>query len=328
MSSARLVATLIASALVVTLVGCGATGSDSETVEPTALPVYPQVTTYPQIPVIENVTYATAGGAPLTLDICFPEDSQIDDKEVDPRAAIVSIHGGSWQRGDKANLTWRSICQWFASEGFVGVSVGYRLAPASTFPSQLQDVQAAVRWLRQPDQLRRLGIDPTRIGAFGGSAGGNLAALLGTTGTGEWTGARVSAVAELSGPVDLRGPIPATDSYNQDFPTVQLQYLGCAGFIGCAAAERASPVTLVDPTDPPFFVAHSTEEFIPIAQSDAFVSTLRDAGIDTTYVTVEGTLHSAAMLDDGMRERVLEFFRRTLPASPFDIAGAAPAPTD
>ena len=313
---ARTLAVVAAGVALLALTACGPTGDDSELVTPTAQPVYPEFSTYPDIPVIQDIPYGTADGQTLLLDACFPGDADIDDPTSDPRPVIVSIHGGSWQRGDKSNLNWRSVCQWFASEGFVAVSVNYRLVPTYTFPAQLDDVQDAVDWLRDPAQVVRYNLDPDRIGAFGGSAGGNLAALLGTSGSGSWTtGARVAAVAELSGPVDVRSPIPTTDSYNQDFPGVQLQYLGCADFADCPAAARASPVTLVDPSDPPFFVGHSVDEFIPISQSDKFVEALRGSGIDATYVTVEGSLHSIGMLDDAMRERVIEFFKGALAVS-------------
>jgi acetyl esterase len=309
---AALVAPAVAALLL--LAACGPTGTDSSRVEPTAPAAYPEVTSYPDIPVEADLTYGTADGAPLLLDACLPADPAPDDP---PRAAIVVIHGGSWQHGDKSNINWRSVCQWFASEGFVAVSVNYRLVPAATFPAQLDDVQDAVRWLREPGQLARFNIDPGLIGAFGGSAGGNLAALLGTVGSGPWTDdARIAAVAELSGPVDLRAPILTTDSYNQDFAQVVLDYLGCTGYTDCPGAAKASPVFLADPTDPPFFVAHSVDEFIPIEQSERLVETLRDQGIDTTYVTVEGALHSIAMLDDDVRARVIAFFRDTLGPTP------------
>jgi acetyl esterase len=301
----------LAVALIATLSACGPTGSDSEVVEPGSLPVYPEVQTYPDIPVVADIPYAASGE---TLDLCLPVASD----ESGPYPAIVVIHGGSWQRGDKSNVTWRSICQWLASEGYVTVSINYRLAPTATFPAQLDDVQDAVRWLRDPDRVDRYDIDPDRIGALGGSAGGNLAALLGTSGTGSLTdGVRVAAVAEFSGPTDLRAAIPTTDSYNQDFGTVVLEYTGCTSFENCPAAAAASPITLVDETDPPFFVAHSIDEFIPLSQADSFVEVLRENSIDTTYVTVEGALHSVAMLDDEMRERVLAFFSASL------IGGAA-----
>ena len=82
-----------------------------------------------------------------------------------------------------------------------------------------------------------------------------------------------------------------------DFVPVQLAYLGCADAATCPNAAAASPNTWVDDTDPPFFVAHSTDEMIPLAQAELFVRALRDAGVDTTFVTVTGTLHSIAMID-------------------------------
>lgn len=308
---ARITGALLAGAALLALPACGPTGDDSERIDPVAQPVYPQVRTYPDIPVLADLVYGPEPGQ--VLDGCFPVEGGVGAPASAPRPAIVVIHGGSWQRGDKANLNWRSVCQWLASEGFVAVSVNYRLVPGAVFPAQLDDVQAAVGWLRADAQVRRYNLDPDRIGALGGSAGGNLAAVLGTSGSGDLaTGSRVAAVAEFSGPADLREPIPTTDTYDQDLGTVVLHYLGCDGFADCPTAAAASPVTLVDESDPPFFVAHSVEEFIPLSQSDALVATLRAAGIDTDYVTVEGDLHSIAMLDDAMRERVLAFFRRTL----------------
>lgn len=301
----------LAVTLALALSACGPMGSDSELVEPTAQPVYPQLTTYPDVPVIENLQYGPE--SEQLLDACFPTDADIDDLASEPRPTVIVIHGGSWMRGDKSNLNWRSVCQWFAAEGFVAVSVNYRLAPTSTFPAQLDDVQQVVSWLRDPAQVTRYNLDPDRIGAFGGSAGGNLAALLGTSGSGDWTsGTRIAAVAELSGPTDIREAIPTTDSYNQIFGDVQLAYLGCTDLAQCPMAAAASPVTLVDETDPPFFVGHSLDEFIPVSQSDALVAQLRDAGIPTTYITVEGSLHSIAMLDADMQQRIITFFRETL----------------
>lgn len=321
---ARAASAALAAAALLALAACGPTGTESTAVEPTAPAPYPESTSYPDIPIAADIPYGTADGEPLLLDACLPSGPV---EGIAPRAAIVVIHGGSWQHGDKANLNWRSVCQWFASEGFVAVSVNYRLVPAATFPAQLDDVQAAVRWLRDPAQVERYNLDPDHIGAFGGSAGGNLSALLGTVGSGAWTDdARVAAVADLSGPVDLRTPIRTTDSYNQDFAQVVLDYLGCATYADCPGAAKASPVFLADETDPPFFVAHSTEEFIPIAQSDELVAALRDHGVDTTYVTVEGSLHSIAMLDDDLRARVIEFFREKLGPDPF-AATPSPLPT-
>lgn len=321
--SVRAAAVLLAT---LALVGCAPTGDESEFVESTAQPVYPELTTNPDIRVLSDIEYGSVDGEALLLDVCLPPEVEPEGSQAGSaadataevaatttRAAIVAIHGGSWRRGDKADLDWRAVCQWLASEGYVAVSINYRLAPAATFPAQLDDVQAAVAWLRDPAQLATFEIDPARIGVFGASAGGNLAALAGATGSGDLTqGTRVAAVATLSGVSDLRAVILTGPEYTGDFAKAQLEYLGCPSFDGCETATWASPVTQVDPTDPPFFVAHSVDEFIPVAQSDGLVTALRDAGIETTYLTVEGSAHALRMLDDEMMRRVIEFFAATL----------------
>ena len=156
----------------------------------------------------------------------------------------MSIHGGSWARGDKANADWRNVCMWLASEGFVAASVNYRLVPDARFPAAIDDVALAVEWLRAPEQVERFGIDPTRIGAFGGSAGGNLASLLGTSGEGPLDeGARVAAVAELSAPVGLGAAELAADGASPWLRGIIGEYLGCepgAGIDACPQQADAS----------------------------------------------------------------------------------------
>ena len=229
------------------------------------------------------------------------------------RAAVLSVHGGSWRQGDKADLYWRSACQWLASEGFVAFSVNYRLAPANPYPAAIDDLRQVVRWLRDDAQVERFDIDPDRIGAFGGSAGGNLVSLLGLEGTGDVTeGSRVAAVVNLSGPIDLTTDGFALGGVVPAFRQVQLDYLGCASYADCPQALPASPLYSVDESDPPFFVGHSLEEMIPVQQSDALVELLRGAGVDTTYLNIEGNLHSIAMLDDPIRLQIADWLRGKL----------------
>lgn len=302
--------------------GCTPTGSESETVTATTAPLYSELETYPDIPVVENVQYGTVDGVPLLLDLCLPEETEGDPDALKPRAAIVSIHGGSWAHGDKANVNWRSVCQWLASEGYVAASLNYRLAPESVYPAAIQDIRQAVRWLRADAQVEQYTIDPDLIGAFGGSAGGNLAALLGVGGTGPLhSGSRVAAVAELSGPIDLTDEGRELGGLVPSFEQLQLDYLGCASLADCPSATAASPIFRVDETDPPFFVGHSIDERIPIEQSEAFVEELRDNDVDTTYVTVEGARHSIAMLDEDMRDRIAEFFAAHLST---EVTGVVP----
>jgi acetyl esterase len=319
------VCALAAAALL--LGGCAATGSDSETIAPTAGPFPPQFATDADIPVIEDIAYSTRDDQTQYLDACFPEDEVVGGELQAPRAAILLIHGGSWQRGDKATIPMRSTCQWFASLGYVAVSINYRFAPEWAFPAQLDDAQDAVRWLRDPDIVKRYNIDPERIGVFGASAGGNIGALVGTVGTGDWvTGTRVAAVVDLSGPAVLTVAIEAATQADPDFVQEQLAYLGCADLADCATAARASPGTYADVTDPPFFVAHSLEEFIPVSQSEDFVARLREVGAPVDFVTVEGTFHAMALLDDAMKERIRVFFGQALKEDPLDQAQPLPSP--
>src|SRR3954471_21002150 len=133
----RTLAATLGASLLVGVVACGPTGSQSEFVESDQPQVYPKLTTDPDVPVIENIAYSQRDGQTQYLDACFPGDAAIDDPASEARPAIVVVHGGSWRRGDKANLNWRAVCQWLATAGYVTVSINYRLAPSWSFPSQL-----------------------------------------------------------------------------------------------------------------------------------------------------------------------------------------------
>ena len=258
-------------------------------------------------------------GTLLTLDICRPAATTASVAAVGVDTAlpaVLSIHGGSWARGDKANTDWRSTCMWLASEGFVAASVNYRLAPTALFPAAIDDVALAVEWLRAPEQADRFGIDPARIGAFGGSAGGNLAALLGTSGDGPVDeGSRVAAVAELSGPVGLGAAELAADEASAWLRGIIGDYLGCepgASDADCPQAASASPATHADPSDPPFFVGHAESEVVPLGQSQRFAANLAAAGVPIELAIVPGSEHSIGILDEGLRTRVAAFLHAHL----------------
>jgi acetyl esterase len=297
---------ILAGALVaLALTGC-ASGQSTPTERSITLPqpAYPQFRSYRNVLVQPNVTYRTQDHTAIKLDVCQPKKAATS-----ARAAIVVVHGGSWRRGDKNSPEWSSVCQWLASAGYVAFSVDYRLAPEYPYPDGLRDVQASVRWIRS--HASRYDIDPDRVGAFGGSAGGNLVSMLGVSGNGSRdTGSRVAAVAELSGPADLT----SNGSEQSSFLPLELAYLHCRTFAECPAARSASPLFRVDDTDPPFFVGHSLDERIPLSQSEAFVKQLRAHGVRTTFVTVKGSLHSIAMLSPEMRRLIIRFFDENLSA--------------
>ncbi|UOE42969.1 alpha/beta hydrolase [Agromyces larvae] len=260
--------------------------------------------------VAADLEYGTReDGTLLTLDVCLPPAVGLG---LD-LPAVVSVHGGSWARGDKANADWRNVCLWLASEGFVAASVNYRLVPDAVFPAQLEDVQLAVEWLRDPEQVERFDLDPARIGVFGGSAGGNLAALVGADGEGSLDeGSRVAAVVDLSGPVVLDG-IAEGEEWLRGIVGA---YLACdpdtLDTTGCPAAAPASPGTLADASDPPVFIGHAEQEIIPLVQSLGYAESLRAAGVPVELAVVPGGEHSIGILDAGLRERVAAFLHAQL----------------
>ena len=166
------------------------------------------------VSVQQDIPYGDAGGQKLLLDLYLPAENGSR-----PRPAIVLIHGGGWVGADKSTM--RGMGNFLARTGFVAASVDYRLLRGNEnrWPAQLDDVQRAVRWLRA--NARKYNIDPNHIGAFGHSAGAQLAALLGMEDTRDTSdpalakySSRVQAVVDVSGPTDfLKDHDPDGDAF-------------------------------------------------------------------------------------------------------------------
>nr|GLK31922.1 hypothetical protein GCM10017610_22070 [Curtobacterium pusillum] len=312
-------------------------GDENRTV--TADPViYPLSLRYHGIDVVADVPYGS--DALQRLDVCLPADSApdttttptataaaspsasaapdagaLEEAAGGTRPAVLMIHGGSWSHGDKATAAYRAVCKYLASEGFVTFNVDYRLAPTDPFPAGLDDVRRALDWVFRPTTLSTYDVDSKRVGVFGGSAGGNLAAMLAVTdhdSTAYAEGDRIRAVVDLSGPTNLTTRSTDADGVSASFQRKQLLYLGCRTYAECPAATRASPEYHVTSDTAPFFIGHSTDEFIPMWESQEFAATLRKHDVPVTLVAVEGTAHSIAQLDQAMSKRVATFLRRHL----------------
>lgn len=251
-----------------------------------------------------DVVYATVPGfRPLLLDLTVPRGG---------RAPVVLwLHGGAWLHG--SHRAGAESPQWVhdlparvLAAGYAFASAQYRLSGETTFPGQLHDVKAAVRWLRHfgPE----LGLDADRIAVWGESAGGHLAALVALTadvaaleGTHGVTGvgSHVRAAVDFYGPADLaRMPNP-TDS-----PEALL--------LGHSAADErspvASPVTYVSGGAPPLFIAHGDQDrLVPFEQSVLLADALRERGAPVEFRPVPGADHvfrgvdPAPVVDDALR---------------------------
>jgi acetyl esterase len=234
------------------------------------------------VSVERDLVYARPGGVDQRLDAYLPTTGGRS------RPAVVLIHGGGFTRGDKRALARAGVR--LAQRGFVAFSVNYRLAPQFLFPAAHEDVRQAVRWIRA--NARRFGVDPRRIGALGSSAGGSLAASLGTWGTGRRDrGARIAAFVSWSGSLDLV-------SIAREYPTVVRPSLGCS-FAQCPETfAKASPITHVDRSDAPAFLAHSLDERAPEAQATRMAARLRAVGVPVVLRLLPGSRHATAFAPD------------------------------
>jgi acetyl esterase/lipase len=181
-------------------------------------------------------------------------------------------------------------------KGFAAVSITYRFAPEWHSPTQMEDVQRAVRWLRK--NAKQYNLDAERFGAIGGSAGGHLASYLALVDTRDNSdpelagySSKVQCAVDCYGPVDLAAMMRSASA-----PIVQ-------GFVGKPLEgneedyRQASPVSYVNKTPPPFLIMHGTQDLgtsrgqVPIEQSIEFYEKLKQAGGDATLIKVEGAGH-------------------------------------
>jgi acetyl esterase/lipase len=246
-----------------------------------------------------DLEYVKNGHERQKLDLYLPE------KADGPLPVVVWVHGGGWRGGSKE----RCPAIPFASKGFAVASVNYRLSQHATYPAQIEDCKAALRWLRANATTYRL--IPDRIGVWGASAGGHLVALLGTAGDvkeldrGEHLdqSSRVQAVCNWFGPADfsrMGGPSP-------DSPVTRL--------FGGTVAERkdlatqASPVTHASKDDPPFLIMHGDQDkLVPLAQSERLAEVLKKAGVDVTLRTLKGAGHGGGDFNSPETLKVIEDF--------------------
>ncbi|MGD9873080.1 MAG: alpha/beta hydrolase fold domain-containing protein [Kiritimatiellia bacterium] len=249
----------------------------------------------------ENVVFSKSG---MTLDILRPVNA------TGSLPAIVWIHGGGWGAGDKRRGV-KNILP-FAERGYVCVSVSYRLTDEAVFPAQIHDCKAAIRFLRA--HAEKYGIDSGRIGVWGASAGGHLAALLGTSGgVAELEGdegspgfpSRVQAVCDWYGPVDLYS---AAQQAPEDPRPAKL--LGGEILDNRELAVLASPVSHASPDDPPFLIMHGTrDDVVPLQQSRLLKWALNRQGVPVKLSVVRGGGHGGDRFEvPDVRKKVLKFF--------------------
>jgi acetyl esterase/lipase len=256
----------------------------------------------------ENVTYATVNGTVLHLDVYEPPE-----RGHQTRPAVVLIHGGAWTSFDKSTMS--GMGRFLSHSGFVAFAVDYRLfnGAENRWPAQLDDVQRAVRWVRA--NAAKYGVNPDRIGAFGHSAGAQLAALLGMEDTRDNSdpglakySSKVQAVVDVSGPADF------TTDHDADRDAFLTSFLGADYEKHPELWREASPVFHVAKTDAPFLIVHGTQDQdVPISQSQELYDKLHSTGVPVSLIKV-GDVHTFQTQEARHRmvTETLEFFNRYL----------------
>jgi len=249
------------------------------------------------------------------LDIAVPEKPSTDK----PLPVIVLIHGGGWQGGSRGPYLNRAV-PLVRSGDFAAVSLGYRLTNAASWPAQIHDCQAGLRWVKA--NAEKYNWDPDKIVVWGSSAGGHLVAMLGVSADVAKLDGKLGPHAdqslEVAGVVDFFGPAnmltmgdpPGFERHNKpDSPESKL--LGGPAKENVDVAQSASPQFHVSQEDAPILILHGTEDAtVPFQQSVDFHEALTKAGVDSTFVPVKGAGHGFGGSE--VNDRVEAFLHKIL----------------
>lgn len=244
-----------------------------------------------------GVVFAERESGPLRLDV-----HRLRDAKPGPRPVVLYAFGGGWFIGEREQVSMLPF-ERLIDRGYVLVAADYRRAPESIFPAQIQDVKAAIRWIRANAEARNL--DPERVAIFGPSAGGHLAALAGTGGDVEEIddpdrgddapSTRLQAVVDFFGPTDLtvyREQHVGNGLGNSDRLFFLDYFMGGPPVENVDRARLANPITWIDRSDPPTFVIHGdADPIVPIQQSEMLVAALREANVFVQFRRVAGGDH-------------------------------------
>ena len=261
----------------------------------------------PHARILRDIEYSKPDNTPQLLDLYLPKEGE------GPFPVVVWVHGGGWKNGSKKNCP----ASWLVEHGFAVASINYRLIP-NQWPSQIDDCRAAVRWLRFNADNHNL--DSNHIGAWGGSAGGHLVALMGTLPPPDFetTTSRVQAVCDWYGPSDLLTMPPnvvsETRTKEQVAQSNGAKLLGAPVWTIPEKAMQASAFHQVSSDDAPFLIMHGdADPGVPILQSEMLHDALKMKGVESTLVVLKGAGHGGKEFrTEESKQKILKFFEKHL----------------
>lgn len=242
-----------------------------------------------------DIVFNERAGRQLQLDLYVPETASVE-----PTPVVLFLFGGGWERGNRHQMIRFGLLD-YPQRGIAVATADYSYIHEAIFPAQIEDVEAAIRWVR--DNAAAFNLDDDRIGVIGPSAGGHLAALAGTANrpgerdvaTAQGVRTDVQAVVNFYGPTDFsQGDahrLPDADPWNApDSRPSRLLGAPIDEVPGRVAA--ANPITYVDGSEPPFLIIHGEKDaLVPLHQSQILQQALEAAGVESELLVIEGGDH-------------------------------------
>ncbi len=277
----------------------------------------------------EDVVYGRKWGMALTMDVFRPKEDQ--DVKQNGAGLILVVSGGFFS--DKAAIN-KGFVQPFVNRGYTVFAVVHGSQPKFTIPEIVADMNRAVRFIRT--NAKDYGVDGQRLGVYGGSAGGHLSLMLGTTGKEatkplrdpiESASSRVQAVACFFPPTDFlnygkegevslgtgvlsgfKAPFeftemdPATKAFKLITDQKRRETIG----------KEISPAYHASSDDPPTLIVHGDADLlVPIQQAEIMVKNLKDAGVSAELVVKPGAAHGWSGMDKDL-ETFADWFDKHL----------------
>ncbi len=233
-----------------------------------------------------DITYVNIDDISLKMDIYYRQHGDI------LMPTVVYVHGGGWYSGDKTCGAGQRDIPELVAHGYLVAAIDYRLAPRFKFPAQIEDVKCAIRFLRA--NADTYSIDPARIGIFGDSAGGHLAALAGVTDYSSGFGVSGGYYDQSDGVqavVDMFGPADLTLTYQQNNSMHIEHVFGTIDPLS-PIIKQASPVTYVSDDAPPFLILHGEQDNeVRLEQSEILYQRLTAANVPVSLIVVSNSGH-------------------------------------
>ena len=268
-----------------------------------------------------NVSYADDTLTGHRMDISLPEKGEA------PYPVVVVIAGNAWFGNDPKERDYQVMGTPLLEAGYAVVAINHRSSREAIFPAQINDVKAAVRFIRA--NASTYGLDADFIGITGNSSGGHLSAMMGTTGgvdshsigahtlslegslgTFSEQSSRVDAVVDWYGPTTFQAmDACAGRSFHDAADSPESTLIGGPIQENDELSALADPITYVDPTDPPFLILHGdADPLVPHCQSELLYEALHDNGVQSTLVIVPGAGHDDGMWVDPYPGQMVSFF--------------------